>query len=119
MRAPDSDVGTCKVCHRSIRFVHLVNGRRVPVELDPEPELGRLRTIPEGGLQVLGEFVDPAAPRETPAGPCPNYWRPHSDVCQQRKGRHAPPPELLAQIRADIRAARQRQEEAATWAALG
>lgn len=117
MPAPDSDVGTCKVCRRPIRFVHLVNGRRVPVELDQDPA-GRLATSTDvdGVTQVLGEFLERVNAYDV-AGR--QVWRPHSDVCRQRKGRHAPPADLLAQIKADIRAARERQEEAATWAALG
>lgn len=114
MPAP-SDVGTCKVCHQPIRFVHLVNGRRIPVELEPDPS-GRLATTHEdAGAHVGGAFL---LPGET--GASRTRWRPHSDVCRQRKGRHAPPPELMAQIRADIRAARERQEqEAGAWAARG
>lgn len=113
---PAPDIGTCRICHEPIRFVHLANGRRIPVEVDPVPD-GRLATdpTPVGGAYVGGEFL---MPRQPAYGS--ERWRPHSDVCRQRKGRHAPPPELMAQIRADIRAARERHEqEAAKWAARG
>lgn len=116
MPAPDPDVGTCRVCHDPIRFVYLGNGRRMPVELDPDPT-GRLATDVQrqGAAYVNGEFLmpqDAAYGRER--------WRPHSDVCRQRKGRHAPPADVLAQIRADIRAAREAQElEDAKWRARG
>ena len=103
MPAPDPDIGTCRVCHEPIRFVYLTNGRRLPVELDPDPA-GRLATDVQRQGAAYGR----------------ERWRPHSDVCRQRKGRHAPPADVLAQIRADIRAARERQEqEAAKWAARG
>lgn len=109
------DIGACRVCDQPIRFVRLANGRRIPVEIDPDPS-GRLATSSEDATgHVGGAFL---LPGET--GASRTRWRPHSDVCRQRKGRHAPPPELMAQIRADIRAARERHEqEAAKWAARG
>ncbi len=108
--APDTlDLSTCKRCRRSIRFVYLENGKRVPVDPDPidgpDPISGRLVAFLEEGAYVRAWFK-PAADWY-PFGAV--TFTPHSDTCRIEPVRKAPPAELMAQIRADIAAARARE----------
>lgn len=109
--APDTlDLSTCKRCRRAIRFVYLENGKRVPVDPDPHPETpapnpGRLVAFLEDGAYVRAWFR--AKADWYPFGGV--TFTPHSDTCRIEPVRKAPPADIMAQIRADIAAARAKE----------
>lgn len=97
------DLGICKRCRRTIRFVYLENGKRVPAD----DSAGRLVAFKDvDGSYVRGYFRK-AADEWYPFGAV--LFNPHSDSCRKAPERHAPDPAIMAKIRADIAAARARE----------
>jgi hypothetical protein len=100
----------CQRCRRPIGFVTLKAGKAIPVDPDPTPD-GRLIARLQRGQWVDGWFLDstlPDAVRYVADVPPWTAFRPHSDTCGKGPVRREPPAEIMAKIRADIAAARDR-----------
>lgn len=80
------DIGQCRRCWRTIRFVILNTGRRLPVQYDPDP-YGRVAAWYD---ETRGQYTDAGFPGVEVLES--RFFRgarftPHSDTCRPKRSR--------------------------------
>ncbi len=104
MIPPDTvDIGICSRCESNVRYVGMPDGKQITVQVTPAQQ-GRLTATYDAntGRYVAARFL---LPGEICGGV---RFDPHSDWCRRLQRTPTPPPaDVMAQIRADIRAAQE------------